>query len=92
MLLAILFGEIFFGPVFPTALTELFEKFFPSVWAFIVEEKRAGYEELARNMQRAESAFFIDTVCRRLMDHHRDVPLVTINDSIVTTVAPRKPR
>jgi hypothetical protein len=80
------FTDVFFGRnIVQTPLTELFSREFPSVARFIRQQKQADYRTLAQNMQRAESRFVIDIVCRRLMDHHRDIPVVTIHDSIMTT-------
>jgi uncharacterized protein (UPF0371 family) len=36
-------------------------------------------------MQRAESGFVYDCVVRRLMEHHREIPVIVIHDSIMTT-------
>ena len=59
---------------------------FPDVCVAVEKMKRHDYRELAREMQRVESRFVIDTVCRRLMLEHPDVFIVTIHDSIATTV------
>ena len=82
----LLFAEVFYGRAEAvTPLTRLFQAEFPTVYGFICDQKRGGYEELARNMQRAESHFMIDTVCLRLMQNHAEIPVVTIHDSILTT-------
>jgi hypothetical protein len=36
-------------------------------------------------MQRAESDFMYHCVVRRLMEHHAEVPVIVIHDSIMTT-------
>jgi hypothetical protein len=80
------FTDVFFGRnVVQTPLTLLFQREFPSVFQFVQQQKHADYRTLAQNMQRAESGFVIDVVCRRLMEHHQEIPVVTIHDSIMTT-------
>ena len=82
--------------VFPTlygltknapALGEWMQREFPSVWAFIVHHKRRhGYKQLSRDMQKAESRLVIEGVCGRLMTEYPACPVVTVHDSILTTV------
>jgi hypothetical protein len=36
-------------------------------------------------MQREEAKFMLHTVCRRLFTYHKEVPVFTIHDSIMTT-------
>ena len=84
------FKQMFFADVFfgrnqaVTPLTELFRREFPAVSGFIQSEKVGDYRVLAQHMQRAESRFVIDIVCRRLMEFHRDIPIITVHDSILT--------
>lgn len=66
-------------------LTTLFRTEFPSVHEFVKEQKKGGYEKLAQKMQGRESRYMISQVCTRLMNHHPEVPVVTIHDSILTT-------
>jgi hypothetical protein len=81
-----LFSDVFYGRTCAvTPLTDLFRTEFPTVFEFICEQKSSGYQELARNMQRAEANLMIDTVCLRLMKYHPEIPVVTIHDSILTT-------
>jgi hypothetical protein len=84
------FAEVLYGDpsrhyVRASPLTAVFRKQFPTVWAFVLRQKRDGYERLAREMQRRESAFMLHRVCRRLMEHHPAVPVLTIHDSVLTT-------
>jgi hypothetical protein len=82
----VFFTDVFFGRnLVKTPLTELFQREFPSVAQFIRQQKQADYRTLAQNMQRAESRFVIEIVCRRLMEHHPEIPVITIHDSIMTT-------
>ncbi len=57
---------------------------FPDVCGAVEKMKRHDYRELAREMQRVESQFVIDTVCRRLMLEHPALFVTTIHDSIST--------
>jgi hypothetical protein len=63
----------------------LFREEFPNVAAFIKEHKKKDHAFLAQLMQAVESNFVINIVCRRLMEFHKDVPVLTIHDSILTT-------
>ncbi len=63
-----------------------FRNLYPTVWQFVLDQKRHDYRELARNMQRRESRFLIGRVCGRLAQHHSHVRVVTIHDSIMTPV------
>jgi hypothetical protein len=81
-----LFADVFYGRMqVLTPLTKLFAAEFFQVYQFILAEKKPGYEELARTMQRAEAEFMLGTVCKRLFEYHPDVPVVTVHDSISTT-------
>jgi len=80
------FTDVFFGRnIVQTPVTALFQREFPTVVQFIRQQKQPDYRTLAQNMQRAESKFVIDIVCRRLMEHHPEIPVITIHDSIMTT-------
>lgn len=77
-----------------TDIALLFKAMYPSVWRFITEWKlwRGGTEDqdesfkrLAIRMQQRESRFVIGRVCTRLTEHHPEIPLLTIHDSILTT-------
>jgi hypothetical protein len=82
----VVFADIFYGPKeTSSSLTGLFAEQFPTVAAFIQEQKRANYRELARNMQREEAHLMLDVVCTRLKDYHPEIPVITIHDSIMTT-------
>jgi hypothetical protein len=59
---------------------------FPDVSSFITKYKKDhGYKELAREMQRQESHLIYDCVCKRLCEHHKEIPIITIHDSLMTT-------
>jgi hypothetical protein len=80
------YREVFFGRnQVVTDLTRLFAAEFPNAMAVIRAVKRKDHRQLARLMQLYESSLVIDRVCRRLMNDHPDVPVVTIHDSLMTT-------
>lgn len=58
---------------------------YPTVARFIRDSKARDHKRLAHLLQGAESDFFINTVCRRLMREEPDLPLYTIHDSLLTT-------
>jgi hypothetical protein len=63
----------------------LFRQLFPTVHRFIINQKQGGYEKLAQRMQQRESCYMIGQVCTRLMQHHPQIPVITIHDSVLTT-------
>ena len=81
----ILYGDPGEAYVWGTKLHRLFRKQFPTVLKFVEWAKRHRYQDLAHRMQERESRFVIGAVCGRLMEHHPDVPVVTVHDSILTT-------
>jgi hypothetical protein len=82
----LVFSDILFGRCCVSSpVTRMFADLFPDFHAFLLEAKQDDYAELARSMQRAESAFMYDCVVRRLMEHHGEVPVIVIHDSIMTT-------
>ena len=66
-------------------IRRVFDRAFPTVLRYIDHCKKGGYETLPQDMQRRESQFMLGAVCGRLADHHRDIPCITIHDSIMTT-------
>jgi hypothetical protein len=79
------FRQVLFGKVTERSpVTRLFMNEFPSVWTAICEAKRHDHANLAREMQRAESAIVIGGACARLMNEHPEIPILTIHDSILT--------
>lgn len=64
-------------------LTSIFREQFPSVFNFIQHQKEQDWRNLAREMQRQESSYMIGGVVRRLMDHHPEIPILTIHDSVL---------
>lgn len=74
-------------------LPVLFQTEFPAVWEFILQQKMwngrgargEAFKKLAVRMQQRESRYMIGQVCTRLMEHHPEIPLLTIHDSILTT-------
>lgn len=73
-------------------LTILFQGEFPTVWEFILQQKQwsgvgprgEAFKKLAIRMQQRESRYMIGQVCRRLMEYHPEIPILTIHDSILT--------
>ncbi len=58
---------------------------YPNVMAFIKAYKeRHGYESLAQEMQRQESTWMFNQVCKRLTTEHPEIPLFPIHDSLMT--------
>jgi len=80
------FFLMLYGPLTDSPMTQVMQREFPSVMAFMVWHKRRhGFKQLSREMQRAESKLMIEGVCGTLMERNPRIPLLTIHDSIMTT-------
>jgi hypothetical protein len=64
-----------------------FRRAFPTVVQVVRRAKRPDHARLARDLQRLESHLVIDRVCGRLMREHRDVPVVSVHDGLLTPPA-----
>jgi hypothetical protein len=62
-----------------------FNELFAGVAQVVRELKRKDYRFLSRLMQKVESGFVVNIVCRRLMTEVPEAPVFTIHDSILTT-------
>lgn len=62
-----------------------FYELFPKVAQVIREHKRKDHRFLPQLLQKIESSFVINNVCRRLMNESPEAPIFTIHDSILTT-------
>ena len=71
---------------FRTKLHPVFEEHFPSIDRFICKFKSENHKRFAQFLQKLEGEFVIDLVCSRLKEEHAEIPLLTIHDSIVTTI------
>jgi hypothetical protein len=82
----LVFADILFGrSCVSSPVTQMFAEQFPDFYAFILQMKWEDFADMARSMQRAESDFIYNRVVRRLMEHHAEVPVIVIHDSIMTT-------
>ena len=68
-----------------TKVGRILKECFPTIYKICRELKSIDYRDLARTLQRTESAFVIDGVCGTLVRQYPHVPLFTIHDSIMTT-------
>jgi hypothetical protein len=69
----------------PNKLRERFKRMYLDEWRILCETKKRNYRHTAHILQRMESHIFIHCVCRRLMDEHPEMPIITIHDCIGTT-------
>jgi len=58
---------------------------FPTVTDFILESKRACYQDLARRCQQMESTMIIDGACGKILQAHPEATILTVHDAILTT-------
>jgi len=63
----------------------LFNELYPDVYEWIVNYKKEhkNYKVIAQQLQRIESNFIFNKVIPKIMDHDKDIPMITIHDSIV---------
>ena len=73
---------------YPSVVENAFQRLFPSVHGFIRWTNRDGQEHanLIRELQRAESAFVIETVVDELVRHHPRMFVISLHDALYTTV------
>lgn len=64
-----------------------FNELFPGIAQVVRELKRKDHTFLSKLMQKVESGFVVNIVCRRLMTEIPEAPVFTIHDSILTTAA-----
>lgn len=81
-----LFCDVFYGQNYINSkLTRAFKKLFPTVYSHIRNYKKSNYRRLAWLMQKTESDYMINGVCRRLMLDYPEITFLTIHDSILTS-------
>lgn len=61
-----------------------FKKEFPSIYQFILDYKKEkdDYKALAYELQRSESNFIFNDICKTLYTRYPDIKLLTVHDSI----------
>ena len=64
---------------------DAFTKRFPTVMNFMQEIKKENPNNASHMMQRAESEFVIEKVCKYLFERYPNIWLATIHDAILTT-------
>jgi hypothetical protein len=89
-----LFKERFFVVLFsrnkpkgrwPNKLRERFKAKYPTVAGVLKKLKSRNYRHSSHVLQNYEATIFIHRICRRLMEQHRGMPLVTLHDCLATT-------
>ena len=66
---------------------KLFTEKFPEFSKLLVALKKQDYKKFSMMMQQREAYCILDVVTKRLAQSYPDMPLVTIHDSIATTVS-----
>jgi hypothetical protein len=64
----------------------IFKKHFPTIYELVNLIKRKDKDLLSKILQRLESFLFIDIIANRIISDHPNIPVLTIHDSIYTTV------
>lgn len=74
--------KIFFGK--NKRIEKKFKTIFPTIYKFIVDFKKEknDYKALAYELQRSESRFIFNDICKTIYTRYPDVKLLTIHDSI----------
>jgi hypothetical protein len=72
------------GAEYPSQVEDIFQQHFPTVYAFIREFNRDGWqhENLIRELQRQESQFVVETVAADLLRTHPRTCFITLHDAI----------
>ena len=75
------------GAEYPSVVEDTFRRLFPSVYRFIRQVNRDGWEhkKLIRQLQRGESALVIETVAADLVTRFPSTFFLTLHDAIYTT-------
>ena len=74
------------GAEYPSVVEDCFRRLFPSVYCYIREVNRDGWEHanMIRQLQREESKLVIETVAAHLLIRHPDLFVLTLHDAIFT--------
>jgi len=72
---------------FRSTAKSVFELEFPQMAAYVHRTKARDHKRLARQMQRAERKFVIDTVCERLRRLREEMFVATIHDALLARKA-----
>lgn len=64
----------------------IFKEIFPQVYKLFSLYKRRDASLFPRLLQQIESRLIIDVICARILKERPEVPLITIHDSIATTI------
>ncbi|MEI7687482.1 MAG: hypothetical protein WCL32_20935 [Planctomycetota bacterium] len=80
-----MFRDVLFGKSNNRKFCKLFRSLFPEVLEFIEELKKEDHKRLSFELTKEESKYMYLQVIQRLKDHHSEIPVVTIHDSIMTT-------
>ena len=77
------------GAEYPSDVEDAFRRLFPSVYQFIREINRDGWEHenLIRRLQQKESKLVIETVAAELVVRNPEVFVLTLHDAIFTTAS-----
>lgn len=70
---------------YQSPIKQAFRDEFPNVASVVQVLKKKDYRFLPCLLQKVESHVVVNTICRRLMVEHPDVPVWTIHDSLLTT-------
>jgi hypothetical protein len=65
---------------------KIFKERFPDVYHLFAQIKKQDKTNLPRLLQRIESHLMLLTIAKRIADERPELPILTIHDSIVTTV------
>ena len=74
------------GVEYPSVVEDCFRRLFPSVYRYIREVNRDGWEhaKMIRQLQREESSLVVETVAAHLLTRHPDLFVLTLHDAIFT--------
>ena len=65
----------------------IFKELFPNVYKLFFFYKKGNAALLPRLLQQLESRLILDVICRRIIKEKPGIPLITVHDSIATTIS-----
>ena len=83
-----LYQSVFYGTIHAQKDSDegkVFKKLFPTLFEMLLGLKHGQYQRAARLMQKVESHFIFERICRRIVHERPQIFLGTIHDAIVVT-------
>jgi len=70
---------------FKSNLKTSFKKIYNYPFSILYNIKKDDHKDLSKKLQKLESSLLLRTICKRVNQHDKNIPMFTIHDSILTT-------